>query len=142
MPTLTKYKATAPLQRVHRYFSEDFKRKKVRELDQNLTTVSQISKEYQVTDTAVYKWIYKYSAMRKKGIKQVVEAKSDTVKIGYLRDQVREMERMVGQKQIMIDFLEKMIELAEKEYGIDIKKKFSSTPLSGSGSTGKRTKSK
>jgi transposase-like protein len=142
MPTLAKYKATAPVRRVHRYFSEDFKRKKVRELDQNLTTVSQISKEYQVTDTAVYKWIYKYSAMRKKGVKQVVEAKSDTVKIGYLRDQVREMERMVGQKQIMIDFLEKMIELAEKEYGIDIKKKFSSTPLSGSGSTGKRTKSK
>lgn len=142
MPTLTKYKTTAQLQKVCRYFSEDFKRKKVRELDRNLTTVSQISKEYEVSCTAVYKWIYKYSAMRKKAIKQVVEAKSDTARIGQLRDEVREMERMVGQKQIMIDFLEKMIELAEKEYGIDIKKKFSSTPSNGSGSTGKRTKSK
>ena len=42
----------------------------------------------------------------------------------------------------MIDFLEKMIELAEKEYDIDIKKKLSSSQLNGSGRTAKRTKSK
>lgn len=95
-----------------------------------------------MSKTAIYKWIYKYSAMRRKGIKQVVEAKSDTLKITRLREQVREMERMVGQKQIMIDFLEKMIELAEKEYRIDIKKKLSSSQSNGSGSTVKRTKLK
>ena len=79
--------------------------------------------------------------MRKKGIKQVVEAKSDTAKIARLREEVREMERLIGQKQIMIEFLEKMIELAEKEYGVDIKKKYSSGRSSGSGRTGKGTKS-
>jgi len=142
MATLQKYNESNEVQRVRRYFSEDFKRKKVREIEQNLTTVTQISREYEVTTAAIYKWIFKFSAMRKKAIKLVIEAKSDTGKIAHLRQQVQEMERMVGQKQIMIDFLEKMIELAEKEYAIDIKKKFSSTPLSGSGSIAKRTKSK
>lgn len=142
MATLGNYQRSKQAERVQRYFSEDFKRKKVKEIEQNLVTVVQISREYQVSRAAVYRWVYKYSAVRKKGIKQVVEAKSDTVKITRLRDEVREMERVVGQKQIKIDFLEKMIELAEKEYGIDIKKKYSSTLLSGSGQTGKRTRSK
>ena len=34
-----------------------------------------------------------------------------------------DLERIVGQKQIVIDFQEKMIELAEQEYNVDIKKK-------------------
>jgi hypothetical protein len=55
---------------------------------------------------------------------------------------LKEAEMSVGQKQIMIDFLEKMIELAEQEYGIDIKKKFSLGRSVGFGSTGKRTRSK
>lgn len=58
----------------------------------------------------------------KKGIKQVVEAKSDTIKIKQLKDQIKELERIIGQKQILIDFQEKMIELAENEYQLDIKK--------------------
>jgi transposase-like protein len=141
MATLSKYQQLK-LQRTQRYFSEDFKRKKVREIEQNLVPILQISKEYGVSRAAIYQWVYKYSAMRKKGLKLVVEAKSDTVKITRLRDEIREMERLVGQKQIKIEFLEKMIELAEEEYGIDIKKKYSSTASSGSGRTGKRTKSR
>lgn len=142
MATLGKYQETKQAGRIQRYFSEEFKRKKVREVEQNVASIAQITREYGVSKTAVYKWIYKYSAMRKKGVKQVVEAKSDTVKITRLKDEIRLMEQMVGQKQIKIDFLEKMIELAEKEYGIDIKKKYFSTPLNGSGQTGKGTKSK
>jgi transposase len=33
-----------------------------------------------------------------------------------------ELERIVGQKQIIINFQNKMIELAEQEYQVDIKK--------------------
>lgn len=125
--------------RVFRYFSEDFKRKKVKEIEQNLSSVSSVSKEYGVSDTAIYNWIHKYSTHMEKGVRQVVEAKSDTLKIQQLREQIKELECIVGQKQIVIDFQAKMIELAEQEYEIEIKKKFGSTPLSGSGQTGKNT---
>ncbi|MFT5513634.1 MAG: transposase [Bacteroidia bacterium] len=37
---------------------------------------------------------------------------------------------MVGQKQIMVDYCETMIDLAKEEFDIDIKKN-SNTPLSG-----------
>lgn len=127
---------------MQRYFSEDFRKKKVREIERNLTSVAQVSREYAVSRSGVYKWLYRYSTMRKKGLRMIVETKSDTAKIQHLREMLKEAEATVGQKQIMIDFLEKMIELAEQEYGIDIKKKSSSTRSSGSGSTGKNTRSK
>lgn len=129
-------------QKVNRYFSESFKKKKVKEIEKNITKISEVSKEYEVSTTAVYKWLYKYSTMRKKGIRQVVEPLSDTRKIKALKEQIKELERLIGQKQIQLEFKDKLIELAEKQYGIDIKKKFGSAPSNGFGSTRKSTTGK
>lgn len=123
----------------HRSFSEDFKRKKIKELEKNITSIPDICNTYSVSRTTVYRWIYKYSIMAKKQVKQVVEAKSDTVKIKALEERIKELERIIGQKQLLLDFKEKMIEIAESTYGVDIKKKFSSKPSSGTTSTGKNT---
>lgn len=120
-------------QRINRYFSDSFKKKKVKELEQNLTTVVEISRTYEVSRSAVYKWWDKFSTMRKKGIRQVVEPESDTRKLKELKERITQLERLVGQKQIQLEFSQKMIELAEQKYGIDIKKNVGSQLSSGSG---------
>jgi transposase-like protein len=125
--------------RQSRYFSDEFKKKKVRELENNLASISDICKTYSVSRTAVYKWIYKYSTMAKKQTRQVVETKSDTQKIKYLEQRIKELERVIGQKQLLIEFKDKMIEIAEDTYGVDIKKKLGSKPSSGTNSTDKNT---
>jgi len=135
MATLGKLKSQ-PAPRINRYFSEGFKRQKVSDIEKNIVTITEVCREYQVSNTAVYKWVYKYSLMRKKGIRQVVEAESDTRKLLQLKERVKELERIIGQKQIMIDFQDKMIEIAEEEYKIEIKKKFNSSLSTGSGKTG------
>lgn len=140
MATLKEYEKLTVKERINRFFSEDFKRKKVSELDRNLITVSELCREHQVSPTAVYKWIYRYSAMRKKGLKQVVESKSDSRKLLEMKAEIKELQRIIGEKQIRIDFQDKMIALAESEYGVDIKKKLSGTRSSGTGSTEKFTK--
>lgn len=122
-----------------RKFSDDFKRKKVRELERNMTSVTDICKTYSVSRTSIYRWIYKYSSMAKKQVKQVVEAKSDTRKIQALEDRIKELERVVGQKQLLIEFKDKMIEIAENTYGVDIKKKAGSKLSSGTITTEKNT---
>lgn len=124
----------------NRYFSDEFKKKKVKELENNLASISDICRTYSVSRTSVYRWIYKYSVMAKKQVKQVVEAKSDTKKIEALKDRIKELERVVGQKQLLLEFKDKMIEIAESTYGISIKKKVSSKLSSGTTSTGKSTK--
>jgi transposase-like protein len=140
MAALENYEKLTVRERQNRYFSDSFKRKKVSEIDRNLTTIAEVSRAYQVTSSAIYKWIYRYSSMRKKGEKQVVESKSDSKKILALQEQIKELERIIGEKQVKLDFQDKMIELAEREYKVDIKKKFSGKPSSGTGWRGKSTK--
>ena len=43
-----------------------FKKDIVKQIEQNLITVTQVSREYKVTRSSVYKWIYKYSKFLKK----------------------------------------------------------------------------
>jgi len=123
----------------HRYFNNEFKRKKVRELERNITSVADICNTYSVSRTSVYRWIYQYSAMAKKQLKQVIEAKSDTQKIKALEERIKELERIIGQKQLLLEFKDKMIEIAEATYGVDIKKKVGSKLSSGTTSNGKNT---
>ena len=128
--------------RQNRYFSEDIKKKIVRDLEKNLTSITDVCYTYEVSRTSIYRWIYKYSAMAKKKHKQIVEPKSDTTRINALKERIKKLERTIGQKQIMIDFKDKMIELAEQRYNVDIKKKLGSRASSGSSTTNKSTDTK
>jgi len=131
-----------PHYRKTRYFSEDFKQRKVAEIEKRETTVEQVGKIYEVSRTAVYKWIYKYSLMRKKGIKMVVEAKSDTTRIMALQQRVAQLEQLLGKKQFELDFMEKQMQIASEQYGLDLKKKHFGKPSPGSGKTRKNTDTK
>lgn len=63
---------------------------------------------------------------------------SSSKKVKELQARIQELEAMVGRKQITIDYLEKLIELAQDDLGVDIKKN-SSTPRSdGFNSTSKK----
>ncbi len=130
------------VQRKQRYFSPDFKRKKVQELEKKITTVAEICRVYQVSATAVYNWVYKYSLMKKKGVRMIVESESDTVKIKALQEHIAQLEQMLGSKQFEIDFLKKQMEIASEHFGVDLKKKASGKHSTGSGSSEKSTPTK
>ena len=123
------------IRRQNRYFSEELRKKKVEEIERGLATIAEISREYEVSRGAIYKCIYAYSMHRKRQFRQVVESKSDTRKIKELQKRIKELERMLGQKQFEVEFKETMIKLAEERFGIDIKKKFGSSLSSGTGAT-------
>lgn len=109
-------------ERQRRRFSETFKKKKVKDLELGKVKVSEICKAYEVSDVAVYKWIDKFGSINKPE-RIIVESKSDTQKILALKKRIAELERLVGQKEIELTFKEKMIEIAEDKFGIEIKKK-------------------
>jgi len=128
-------------QRRLRTFSESFKIQKVQEIERKQTKVSEICKQYELTPVSVYNWINKFGSMKKKKERIIVESESDTKQLLELKKKVAELERIVGQKQILLDFKDKMIEIAEEMYGIDIKKKLSTKPLNTTGKDGKDTPS-
>jgi hypothetical protein len=57
-----------------------------------------------------------------------------------LKERLRELEQIIGQKQLLIDFQEKLLELASDEVGFDLKKKYGSKLKVGSGKIGKKSK--
>lgn len=125
-------------ERQRRTFSESFKIKKVREIETGITKISELCKAYNVSDTSVYKWINNYGIMKDKKERLVVESESDTQELLALKKRVAELERAVGQKQLLIDFKDKMIEIAEEMYGVDIKKKLTDQLSNTTGSKGKK----
>ena len=123
---------------VNRTFGEKFKKDIVNRIENNEYSVREVSQLYGVSTTAVYKWVYKYSILYQKGYRQIIEPMSSTKKVKELQNRIKELERAVGQKQMKVDFLEKLIEIADAELGIDIKKKAGSAPRSGSGTIAKK----
>jgi transposase len=107
-----------------RQFSTAFKKEKVKMLEQKQVTVRQLSQLYDVSETAIRKWLRKYSTKLQPSERIVVEKESEGYKTGELLKKLAELERTIGQKQLEIDFLNKIVEFGSEEAGFDIKKKY------------------
>jgi len=105
-----------------RNFSIEFKKAIVKEFESGKFSVGELSKLHDLHSQNVYQWIYKYSHI-KKPEKVIVEMKkSSTKKLKDYEKKIKELEQIIGQKQITIDYLEKIISHASDHYGEDIKK--------------------
>ena len=127
--------------RERRIFSEQLKKQVIKDLVNKRTTVKKVMTEHQVSAQSVYNWLYKYSPQHQPPCTLVVQMKSEANKSQELQNRVADLERIVGQKQLEIDFLNKLIEIGSKELEFDFKKNFSPKPSNGSGSENGRTDS-
>jgi transposase-like protein len=118
-----------------RYFSENFKKQKVQEIVTKKASIREISDLYNIATKVLYDWLHKYSSSHPKDVKIVYEMESDSQKALFYKEQVAELERIVGQKQIEIEFLNKLLELASKELDMDLKKSFSTKLSNGTDKT-------
>ena len=118
MKTLQKIK------RQNRVFSEDIKKQVVKDIEKGKCTVTQATRELSVSYTSIYKWLYKYSVSLHKDRVLVVENKGEAYRSNELQKRITELEAALGRKQMEIDLLNKVIELAGKEQHIDLKKNF------------------
>jgi len=119
-------------------YSIDFKKQIVKEFESGKFSVLQLEKLHGISNASIYKWIYQYSNYNEKDYRVIEMKKSSIKKVKDLEAKVKELERIVGSKQIMIDYLEKMMEIAKEELDIDIKKNFGTQQSNGSKKTGKK----
>lgn len=107
---------------VKRRYSEEFKRARVKEYESGEFTVLELGKLYSISPPIIYRWIYKFSKLNKKSVVIVESKNSSTKKLKEYQKRIDELERIVGQKQLKIDYLEKLFEVAEADLGFDLKK--------------------
>ena len=105
-----------------RVFSTALKKEKVRLIDEGKITVKQVSELYDVSQSAVYVWIKKYSAIPRDE-RVVVEKKSEAQKTQELYNQVRNLEQSLGRKQMELDYYKEIVKLVSESEGVDIEKK-------------------
>lgn len=106
-----------------RYFSEAFKREKVQDLVEKRISIANFCKLYNISRTTAYNWLYAYSNLER-GTRKVIEMESESKKTLDAMKKIAELERVIGQKQLTIDYLEKVLDIASKEVGFDLKKKY------------------
>jgi len=106
-----------------RIFSIEFKLRQVDMLNRKLVTIRDVCEAHDVSATAVYKWLRKYSPHYKHRTRIVVEMESEARKNKELLARIAELESMVGRKQMEIEYLDKLIEISSDELGVDIRKK-------------------
>ena len=95
--------------RERRIFSEELKKKAVKDLVAMRSSIKSLMAEHQVSANTVYRWLYKYSVQHEQKCTLVVQMKSEAAKNSELQQRIAELERIVGQKQLEIDFLNKLL---------------------------------
>lgn len=124
--------------RKQRKFSDEFKKMLVADFESGSYSVPELEKLHGIRNQLIYGWIYKFSTFNEQGYRVVEMKDSSHSKMKELEARVKELESAVGRKQIMIDYLEKMMEIAKDELDIDIKKNFATPQSTGSKNTKKK----
>jgi len=114
-----------------RYFSEAFHKKIVKDIEDKLTTVAGVCRDYEVSRTSVHKWIRLYSLNYQKQIVKVVELESESHKRKLLEKELAETQKVAGGQAVEIVFLNKLIEIIETTFDIDLKKNINSKSFAG-----------
>lgn len=122
-----------------RYFSEDARRAIVEEIDNGLGK-TEASRKYKVSQTAIYKWIKRYSDKYAPPLKKVVEHQSDSQKNKLLNTELSQAYEALGRSQAENMLLQKVIELANEHFDTDLKKTFENKHLPISTNTKKKAR--
>ncbi len=120
--------------RPRRIFSDKLKKKIVHDIEEGKVNVAGAGREYQVSSNSIYRWLKKYSAHLHPSTTLVMQMDSEQYRSKELEKKVAELEAALGRKQMEIDYLNKLIEIAGQDLDTDLKKNISMT---ASGVTGK-----
>lgn len=105
-----------------RRFSHALKREKVELIEQGKVSVSELSLLYDVSRSAIYKWIHQYGKQIR-GERMVVEKESEGLKAKEFLERIKLREQEIGRQQIEIRYLQEVIRHWSDELGVDLEKK-------------------
>ena len=106
----------------HRIFSEKLKIKIVKDIESGKVNVTGVCREYEVSQQSVYNWLKKFSGHLHPSTTLVVQMDSEQYRSKELEKKILELEAALGRKQMEIDYLNKLIEIADADMGVDLKK--------------------
>ena len=105
-------------------YSEAFKKKVVREVESNKLSKEQAKHKYHIGgNTTVLNWCRKYGKLNYFVSNYRITMPNKEVVEQALKQRIKELERELSDAKLKIKVHEAMIDIAEDQFGIDIRKK-------------------
>lgn len=109
---------------VNKRYSAAFKHKVVTEIENGKFSIGEAHRVYEIGGgTTIYNWLRRYGKGHLINKTVLVKMKNESDRIKQLEQEKRELEAALAKTQVRVVMLESVIEVAEKELKIDIKKK-------------------
>ena len=122
------------VQRTIKRYSLSFKQKVIGEIESGKLTKSEARRLYGIgSDTSIQKWIKQLGKLHLLNKIVLIELKDEVSKLKQLEKEKKELESALAQAHLKLITYESIIEVAEEELGIDIKKNLKSGSLSEAG---------
>ncbi len=115
-------------------YSLSFKKKVVNEIEEGKLRISEAQKLYDIRGSeTIVRWIKKLGKNHLLNKVVRIELKDEVSKLKQIEKEKRELESALAQAHLKILSLEKMLEIAGREYGEDFKKKYDTEASKKSG---------
>ena len=120
------------MSRSRRFYTKEFKEKVLSAYNDSDESASEVSRRFGVSLDTVKSWVYRqWPSVSSCSVKSVKFAESDTHLMrkqkeqphGFLEVRIRELEQQLVMEKMRSESLSKMIEIAERELKINIRKK-------------------
>lgn len=110
-------------QKVVLRYSTAFKLKVVEEVERGEFTIAQARRVYDIRGgETIQKWLHKHGKSHLLSRVVRIQMKDERDQIKKLEGEKKQLESALAQSHVKVLYLEKLIELAKEEYGIDVKK--------------------
>lgn len=130
-------------ERIVKRYSAAFKQKVVNEIESGKLSKTGAQKLYSIGGSlTIQKWIKKLGKLHLLNKIVVVELKDEISKLKELEKRNKELESALANAHIKIVTYESLIEVAEEELGVDIKKNLKSEQLKSAAKSSKDSKRK
>lgn len=121
-----------PIPKILRSYSMAFKQKVVEEIESGKLSQSQARRLYGIGgESTIQKWIKKLGKLHLLNKVVRIELKDEISKLKQIEQEKRELESALARAHLKILTYESLIEIAEEELGVDIKKNLESGQSTG-----------
>ena len=121
-------------ERILKRYSQSFKLKLVKEIEEGKLSISGAKLLYGIGGGGtIQKWMKKLGKLHLLNKIVLIELKDEVSKLKQLEKEKKELESALAQAHLKLITYESIIEVAEEELGIDIKKNLKSGSLSEAG---------
>lgn len=119
-----------PIQKITKRYSIAFKQKVIKEIESGKITNSEARRLYDIKGMGTIKtWMKKLGKLHLLNKVVRIELKDEVSKLNQLEKEKKELESALANAHLKLITYESLIEVAEEELGVDLKKNLKSVPL-------------